>query len=261
MSEDDFDEFGDMLDAVCGLLSKGTYVPSPVNTALFYRALARFRLDEVRAGFDAHVSDAQRGRFVPVPADIVAQIEGLVANDRRPAADEAWAIALQAADEASTIVWTSEISVAWGIARTVYDAGDKVGARVAFRDAYTRLVDEARERRAPPVWSVSIGFDAEMRHSALQRAADQGRLPAADRHLLIDYSAAPSTLALGYEGNGQAVPAALARLRELRAQLTAPLDAPSRDAQDREATKALQEEAARRVQSYQGDHGAEQSSC
>ena len=53
-----------------------------------------------------------------------------------PTANEAWALALSSADETETVVWTDQIAEAAGIVRPILDAGDEVGARMAFRDAY-----------------------------------------------------------------------------------------------------------------------------
>jgi len=176
MREADYPEFSQMLDAVCALLSRGNYTPSATNSALWFRSLADHSLHTVRSAFDAHVKDPQRGRFVPTPADIIAQISGAAADDGRPGAEEAWAVALSASDEARTVVWTQEASLAWGICRPVLEAGDKVGARMAFKEAYARLVDASRCRHEPAEWSVSIGFDAQQRDAAIEQAQVAGLL-------------------------------------------------------------------------------------
>lgn len=103
-------------------------------------------------------------------------IERLAQSDGRPSADEAWAIALDARDEAKTVVWNNEISEAFGIARPVLDAGDKVGARMAFRDAYDRIARNGRESGSAPNWSASLGWDVSARESALLGAEKKGFL-------------------------------------------------------------------------------------
>ena len=247
MRKADFDAFSQMLDAVCGLLSRGTYVPSPANTAMFFRALAKHSLDEVRAGFDAHVSDPQRGRFVPVPADILAQIEGLAANDGRPGADEAWAIALRAADEAETVVWTAEASQAWAIARPVLDSGDEVGARMAFRDAYNRLVEQARQHRQPATWSTSIGFDPQRREAAITAAVEAGRLPASELPQLPAPRAAVALLGMtAAAGIPEHAREALERFREAVRQKRLS-DAPGVDGLAKQQTAELKHRAAEQV--------------
>jgi hypothetical protein len=171
MRDADFPKFVELLDAVCSLLSRGGYTPNAANSALWFRALGEYELGAVRAGFDAHVKDAQRGRFVPTPADIIAQLEGSTKDDGRPGADEAWAIAVRGRDESVSIVWTGEVAEAWGIARPVMDLGDEVGARVAFRDAYNRLVADARRAGARPHWTVSFGHETRGRDAALRELA------------------------------------------------------------------------------------------
>ncbi|MFN6993719.1 MAG: hypothetical protein ACK4PH_05905 [Aquincola tertiaricarbonis] len=185
MREADFDQFGEMLDAICSLLSRGTYVPNATNTALWFRSLQAHPIEAIRAAFDAHVKDPQRGRFVPTPADVIAQLEGLAAADGRPGAEEAWAIVQAGADEAATLVWTDEIGQAWGIAKPVLDGGDEVGARMAFREAYNRLVAEARKAGRPAAWAVTLGHDQTRREAAVREAVLAGRLVADEvQHLL-----------------------------------------------------------------------------
>lgn len=176
MDETDYPEFSTLLDAVCSLLSRGAYAPSPTNTALWFRALRDHSLDDVSQALDAHVQDPQRGRFVPVPADVIAQLQGQAAGDGRPGADEAWSNAITARDENETVVWTAEMAEAWGIASAVMTAGDETGARMAFRQAYDRLVAEARRAGARPTWQASLGHDPDRRNAAVAAAVDAGRL-------------------------------------------------------------------------------------
>ncbi len=176
MSEDDFDQFVEMHDAVCTMLSRGRYVPNAMSTALCFNALRRFSLATVRAALDAHVADLERGKFVPVPSDLLAQIERTLKDDGRLGAEEAWALALRAQDERETVVWTPEIAQAFAAARTVLERGDEVGARMAFREAYGRIVTAARADMVPVQWTVTLGHDPELRQIALDTAVAEGRL-------------------------------------------------------------------------------------
>lgn len=92
-------------------------------------------------------------------------------------ANEAWAIALPAADEAATVVWTQEMAKAWAIAKPILDAGDKIGARMAFIPAYERFVDQAKREGRDPHYEISDGWDANMRELAMQNAVTAGLLP------------------------------------------------------------------------------------
>lgn len=244
MREADFDQFGAMLDAVCSLLSRGAYVPNATNTALWFRSLAAHDLAVVRAAFDAHVRDPQRGRFVPTPADVIAQIEGLAGDDGRPGAEEAWAMSLRARDEAETVVWTAEMAEAWAIARSVFDLGDEVGARMAFREAYTRLVEDARRAQMSAAWSVSLGFDLDLRALAITNAVRAGRLPQEELLALPAPARGDALLLPAASANTEA---ARQRLRDLAERLRNPPERPSAAQLEHERTQALKAEAARRA--------------
>lgn len=174
MHKDDFPTFCQMLDDCYSLLTKGQNSPSSSAKAMFFRSLAGYPLEAVRAGFDAHVKDPQRGRFAPMPADIIAQIDGMVADDGRPGAEEAWSMASRAQDESETVVWTDEMAQAWQACSSVMFMGDEIGARMAFKEAYNRLVDAARAQRRPVNWSASLGHDSSKRHDALKVAESRG---------------------------------------------------------------------------------------
>ncbi|RRD43526.1 hypothetical protein EII18_02990 [Comamonadaceae bacterium OH3737_COT-264] len=129
----------------------------------------------------------------------------------RLAPNEAWALALRALDERETVVWTDEVAAAWGQARPVAEAGDKVGARMAFLSAYERIVREGREMRRQPVVLVSEGWDAAGRNAALDQAVSAGLLTdaQAQRHRPQLQAPAFNPMAL------------------LTTDLTQPVDAPS----------------------------------
>lgn len=95
----------------------------------------------------------------------------------RPAANEAWAIAIESLDENKTVVWTGEMAQAWNAARLIAAAGDLVGARMAFIASYERLVRDARDTGAMPAITVSLGFDKEHRIVAVEKAEKLGYLP------------------------------------------------------------------------------------
>lgn len=90
-----------------------------------------------------------------------------------PTANEAWGMVLASQDEAETVVWTDQVAEAAAVARPILDAGDEVGARMAFRDAYERII---RERNDSPRWFPSLGHDPVRRNTALDRAVADGRL-------------------------------------------------------------------------------------
>lgn len=121
----------------------------------------------------------------------------------RPAANEAWAIAIESLDERKTVVWTEEMAQAWNAARPIACAGDMVGGRMAFIAAYERLVRDAREAGGMPVITVSLGFDKEHRIVAVEKAEKLGYMPKAQAqtHLLEMRAATAPAAVLLLEGS------------------------------------------------------------
>lgn len=249
MREADMPEFLALLDDVGALLQRPGQSLSPTARAMFFRALTPYSLVDVRAAFDAHVKDPQRGRFMPLPADLIAQILGANLADGRPGPEEGWAIALRAQDEADTVVWTAEIAEAWGIARPILVAGDEVGARMAFREAYVRLADQARRAGRPVAWTASLGHDTKLRQVALDAATCAGRLRPSEAYQLSSPVTAPMLLMGATSGAPSHV---LASLRELADKLRSRASEPSTDALAREETQRLQAQTADRVAEYTG---------
>lgn len=241
MREADYPAFVALLDSTCNLLSRGQHTPSAMQAAMWFRSLAEFDIADVRAAFDAHIRDPQRGRFVPLPADILAQLHGAAADDTRPGADEAWAIALRATDEAATVVWTEEIAQAWAAALPVLDARDQVGARMAFREAYTRLVDDARAARKPARWFASLGWDEQQRAQAIGHAVQLGYLP---REELLALPAPKLALA--------PPPEVRAKLTELRDAIAARTEEALVDTSERDALRERKAALQQRVDAYTG---------
>lgn len=114
----------------------------------------------------------------PTIAEVVARIP-----DGRPAGDEAWAMCPK--DERDSVVWTSEMAEAFGIARPLLLSGDDVGARMAFRDAYVRILAEARAKGRPVSWVPSLGSDRHGREAAIKAAVEARRITMADAQALI----------------------------------------------------------------------------
>jgi hypothetical protein len=169
----DFRQFAELLDQAYALQS--ARVLSAEAKALFFAAVADHSLDSVRSAIFAHLRDPVNGKFPVQPSHITAQLAQI---DGRPGADEAWAVALTSVDERMTVVWTTETLDAFLIARTVLDAGDETGARMAFKDAYNRLVGNARRAGRPVAWQPSLGWDAQVREKVLRAAAAANQLAA-----------------------------------------------------------------------------------
>ncbi len=169
-------EFGEILSAVMMLYSKDA---TAILLRLYWNSLIEYPLDQVRRAFDHWVKDPKQGTFMPKPADIIRTIQEVNGTPESQwlSANEAWAIALPAADEAATVVWTQEMAKAWAVSKPILDAGDKIGARMAFIPAYERFVDQAKRESRTPHYEISAGWDANLRELAVQNAVTAGLLP------------------------------------------------------------------------------------
>jgi hypothetical protein len=155
------------------LASYGKQMPEGVFLSSWWEELKQFPVQAVRMAFVAYKSE--NGEFAPVPAGIAKRCKLM---DGRPADDEAWAIAITSRDEAETVVWTTEIAEAFSVCSSILDLGDEVGARMAFKDAYNRIVSESRLVGKPASWFPSLGWDANKRDVAINRAHVAGLIGA-----------------------------------------------------------------------------------
>jgi hypothetical protein len=152
-------------------------------------------------------------------------------DDGHPAPNEAWSVAIRAADEAVTVVWTEQTRDAWTAALPLVEEGDKIAARQAFLEVYARLVKSARAVGGCAVYQPSLGHDASARAAALQLAVDAGRLvheQVADHLALPPATPAFNPLAL-LAGRVEASPEANERARRHLAEI-AELFGPAQDA-------------------------------
>ena len=100
-------------------------------------------------------------------------IEKLESINGYVTADEAWATYPH--DESKTAVVTEVMHLAMGLgAQDLLNEGDKVGARMAFKSAYDRLVDEQKAQGVRPQWIVTLGHDKLGREPALKKAVQMG---------------------------------------------------------------------------------------
>jgi hypothetical protein len=121
-------------------------------------------------------------------ADVVSRLD-----DGRPGPEEAWA--LMPFNEMNTVVWTEEMAGAWGVARTLIEDDDKIGARMAFLESYRSRVQKARDAATPVKWTVSFGRYVENRESAVQHAVQLGRLTP-QRAIELGYDPGPAAPAI-----------------------------------------------------------------
>lgn len=223
-------------------------VPDPELLGVWWAKLESHPLDAVAQAFSRHIDVSE---FAPTPAAILKHLPKQ--SDGRPEADEAWAIALRSRDERDTVVWTDEIAQAWEAAKPVLD-GDEIGARMAFRAAYTRICDSNRTANRVPQWLVSQGFDAARREEVVTQAVREGRLQLEHAKAVVPLLAGPSDGSPSLDAVAQ-----LARIRAMVAGIGSAKDrrAASEARRAREQAEQLDDakrESARRVAAYAASH-------
>ena len=156
---------------------------------MYWEDLKNFSNEDLEAMFRAHRRDPDRGRFFPKPADLLAKA-AKEAGPKHLAADAAWSVALQSFDESASIVWTKEIGKARSVALPVWNSGDKIGARMAFKSAYDAILS-ASPAGDIPKWEFSAGTDPKARLAAVERAQAMGILTHGQAQLLLPHYLKP----------------------------------------------------------------------
>ena len=179
-------------EAFLATLSKtAAYYGRSVNDdsfGIYWGLLKNYSLDEVQKAIASHCSDNVNGKFFPLVAHIIEQLQR---HDGRLGADEAWAIVPKTENDSA--VWTDEMSEAYFLAALpLLESGDEIAARMAFRSSYDRILTEARKRGMVARWTVTLGLDKGKHQSTLQDAVDRNRLPVTVAQQLlshVDFSA------------------------------------------------------------------------
>ena len=159
MTPDQLEKVIDMLiitAEVCGTDLKAT------AAALMAKDLEDYDLKEIYKAL-TKVRRENKGRLsLAVIVERLDKAKGL-------GVDAAWELALRLRmwDEDITIVVPRAIIQAWPYA--IWKAGDKVGARMAFKDAYPQCLAEFGDEAF-----VSLGWDTEGRRTAIEEAARNG---------------------------------------------------------------------------------------
>ena len=171
MNSSDKKDFGLLLTKL--FAAYGKPLPEGALFSAWWDELSPFHAQVVRMAFDVYRDEDPK--FAPNPNAIRKICRE---HDGRPGAEEAWAIALTSRDEADTVVWTAEAAEAFSLCQPVLNMGDEVGARMAFKEAYQRIVAKARGDRVPAQWIESLGWDVAKRTAVLAKASNAGLLAA-----------------------------------------------------------------------------------
>lgn len=97
-------------------------------------------------------------------------------DDGRPGVEQAWA--MLPAGEDDTVVWTVEMAEAHAACAPLLAEGDRIAARMTFKEVYAKAVTQAVADGQPVQWSASLGWDLEKRKRVLLAAVEAGKLPA-----------------------------------------------------------------------------------
>jgi septum formation inhibitor MinC len=158
-----------LLEALAGTAELMGAQLSPIALAMMAKDLQEY---EPAVLMQALSNVRKASKFFNLNA-IIVEVEKLK-PDGRLGADEAWAIYPQ--NEADSAVLTDEISEAMHIALPLLNMGDKIGARMAFKEAYVRIVTANKAANIQPKWFPSLGSDKDSRDQVIAEAVRQGRL-------------------------------------------------------------------------------------
>lgn len=99
----------------------------------------------------------------------------------------AWALAINAADERNTVVWTDEVRESWAVCLPLMLNGDKIAARQAFLEDYGKRLKDAKSERSMANYTPSLGQDVTQRDKALKDAIERGMMTSERASLYLSH--------------------------------------------------------------------------
>lgn len=198
MLSNDKQQFAELLNSTADFYGKKL---SAMHLERYFKTLAHYPINAIELAIQAHDADAERGRFMPLPADLIGHLEKMRFDDR-PSAEEAWSTAVQAVDERVTVVWTEETKLAWdACASELMAIGDKFNASRGFIAKYNDLVSLARLQGKPVVWLVAQGYDKDLREQAIRDAHKAKKITTEYAKILLPYHKAEEGALAAIESN------------------------------------------------------------
>lgn len=176
-------------DLLAGLLDIYGRVVTPAAASLWWAAFEKHSIQDVSAAFSRYTQDPEQGRYPPTPAAVLSCLP-IAPGQSRLSADEAWSFCLRSFDEADTAIMNEAIDAGRAAALPVWEIGDKIGARMAFRAAYERAVSSGQRL----TWRLSLGHDRAKREHAAEQAVSAGWLT---RDAVREYLPAPEAKGAG----------------------------------------------------------------
>tara|TARA_R110000803_G_scaffold4054_8_gene13915 strand:- start:5609 stop:6271 length:663 start_codon:yes stop_codon:yes gene_type:complete len=167
MNLSDKKQFKQLIDDVSELYGKDK--PSQSILRQWWMVLENYPYNIVEQALSYHI---KHSKFAPRPADIIEMVEQ---SDGRPSADEAWAMCLAQSDEYATVWLTEDVQLALGRgASAILADGDKIAARMAFKESYDRIIQVARDRGIPVKRVLSKGHDVTGRDEVIKQGVELG---------------------------------------------------------------------------------------
>lgn len=74
MQDHDKQSFEQIMSATASMY--GRNIPDRTQLSMYFNALARFSIQDVQSGFNAHIQNPDNGQFFPKPADIIRYMDG-----------------------------------------------------------------------------------------------------------------------------------------------------------------------------------------
>jgi hypothetical protein len=181
MTENDKREFFAILTSLAEMpLMKAPQSVTRTMVSMYFSALSHRSIEDVKTAINLHIRDSERGRYYPSPADIEHQLPA--EKNAWLDAEEAWAMCPK--DEYVSAPMNDVIGGALLVAQDLIYSGDMVAARMAFKSAYNRLVEEAKAEGKNPKWFPSYGYDKQGRYEAEVKTVElTNRLLHPEKHL------------------------------------------------------------------------------
>jgi hypothetical protein len=195
MNLSDKKQFKQLIDDVSELYGKDK--PSQSILRQWWMVLEDYPFHIVEQALSYHI---KHSKFAPRPADIIEMVEQ---SDGRPSADEAWAMCLSQSDEYASVWLTEDVLEALGRgAGAILADGDKIAARMAFKESYGRIIQVARDRGIPVKRVLSQGHDVNGRAEVIEQGITAGYITQDRATNLIGCASVTDNpvLALAFEG-------------------------------------------------------------
>lgn len=141
---------------------------SEAGAQMILRALDGFEFEAVMTAIKRTVSEA---KFI-TPAEIISRVD-----DGRPDPEKAWSeVCHYDPDDTYTECMTEEQSLARGACWHLLASGDKVAARMAFKEEYVKLCAENRLKKQPVKYVFQMGRNKDNRLEVVKQAILDGKI-------------------------------------------------------------------------------------